>query len=451
MLALNMGYSQCVADYDFGDEIMGISPNPMAGENLADGIVGVDYSDVLHILLPEMVLDVDSTLPVPEGTLLDSLELISIVMVDFYDESITYLPEEMGLSVACNNNGASGNQCTFMGNTQNCATLEGIPTVPGLFRCEITVKGWIVALGFPFGQEVPFGELMLLIEEEGCTDPAACNYNENASIDDGSCIYECFGCTDMEANNYDEDATTDDGSCCYIFADAVITDALCAGENGMVDFAVGGTDFEVLFNVGDVEGGTDYAYELPAGTYSATIYDQSDNMCSTEVSFTISEPEVLTITASATDASALGLGVGTTEITGGSGDYDVVWVDAEGNSANPDGLEEGEYTVTVVDSNGCEATATVTVLWNSIETINEVEFSLYPNPSAGTVTLNAGNNINNATITIFDGTGRAVQSLENTIINGNVVLDLSSLHAGSYSVAITSNQGRTIKHLQIIK
>ena len=50
----------------------------------------------------------------------------------------------------------------------------------------------------------------------GCTDDLACNFNENADQDDGSCEYEtCLGCTDSTANNYDEDALIDDGSCTY--------------------------------------------------------------------------------------------------------------------------------------------------------------------------------------------------------------------------------------------
>ncbi|MBT7896054.1 MAG: hypothetical protein HN564_03560, partial [Flavobacteriales bacterium] len=49
----------------------------------------------------------------------------------------------------------------------------------------------------------------------GCTDTLAVNYNSNATIDDGSCIY--VGCTDTLAFNYDSLASIDDGSCIYNF------------------------------------------------------------------------------------------------------------------------------------------------------------------------------------------------------------------------------------------
>ena len=73
----------------------------------------------------------------------------------------------------------------------------------------------------------------------GCTDTLACNYDENATDDDNSCVYaeayydcdanclndldgdgicdelEINGCTDTLACNYDENATDDDNSCVY--------------------------------------------------------------------------------------------------------------------------------------------------------------------------------------------------------------------------------------------
>jgi len=78
-------------------------------------------------------------------------------------------------------------------------------------------------------------------EEAGCTDPNACNYDGIAATDDGSCTYpdetyldcngdclndadldgvcdeiEVLGCDDPTACNYDEAATEDDGSCTFI-------------------------------------------------------------------------------------------------------------------------------------------------------------------------------------------------------------------------------------------
>ena len=52
----------------------------------------------------------------------------------------------------------------------------------------------------------------------GCTDPEAENYDDDAQQDDGSCTYPpepVYGCMDSEADNYDSEATEDDGSCEY--------------------------------------------------------------------------------------------------------------------------------------------------------------------------------------------------------------------------------------------
>ena len=63
----------------------------------------------------------------------------------------------------------------------------------------------------------------------GCTDPLALNHNPDATDDDGSCEYEIIGCTDMSANNYNPDATVDNGSCIFdIFG---CTDPLALNHN----------------------------------------------------------------------------------------------------------------------------------------------------------------------------------------------------------------------------
>ena len=92
-------------------------------------------------------------------------------------------------------------------------------------------------------------------EEEGCTDITACNYDALAAFDDGSCTYpeedylncdgscindtdmdgicdelEVPGCTDAEACNYDETATDDDGSCTYPEEDYLNCDGSCIND-----------------------------------------------------------------------------------------------------------------------------------------------------------------------------------------------------------------------------
>jgi len=47
----------------------------------------------------------------------------------------------------------------------------------------------------------------------GCTDPLACNFDDSATEDDGSCVFECTGCMDASACNYDPQATIADNSC----------------------------------------------------------------------------------------------------------------------------------------------------------------------------------------------------------------------------------------------
>ena len=47
----------------------------------------------------------------------------------------------------------------------------------------------------------------------GCTNPSAINYNPDATIDDESCFLVVEGCMDTYACNYNSSANTDDGSC----------------------------------------------------------------------------------------------------------------------------------------------------------------------------------------------------------------------------------------------
>ena len=80
----------------------------------------------------------------------------------------------------------------------------------------------------------------------GCTDEAACNYDADANVSDGSCDFcscgqNACGCLDQEACNYDSSAEYDDDSCTY--ADPGFDcDGICydINDNDVCDFEESG-------------------------------------------------------------------------------------------------------------------------------------------------------------------------------------------------------------------
>ena len=92
----------------------------------------------------------------------------------------------------------------------------------------------------------------------GCTDASALNYNEEATADDGSCLYPVSGCMDTLALNFNPAAVEDDGSCEYPIDCSGLTSVL-------VEVTDGSWPSEVSWELGDFSGGV--------GTTSACIED----------------------------------------------------------------------------------------------------------------------------------------------------------------------------------
>ena len=154
----------------------------------------------------------------------------------------------------------------------------------------------------------------------GCTDPTACNYDADATLDDGSCDFDCIGCTDPAACNYDPTATQDDGSCavnddcgvcggdnstcggctdpaaCNYDATAILDDGSCilGGEELTLTLLTDNYPGETTWTVSDLNGnivtqggpyaetGTEYVEQIciDAGCYTVTINDSfGDGMC----------------------------------------------------------------------------------------------------------------------------------------------------------------------------
>ncbi|NNC84051.1 MAG: VCBS repeat-containing protein, partial [Flavobacteriales bacterium] len=66
---------------------------------------------------------------------------------------------------------------------------------------------------------------------EGCVDPAACNYDPEVWIDNGTCCDNC-GCDIEGGDNYDSGVCLNDGSCTFTVLGTVFYDE---NENGIMD------------------------------------------------------------------------------------------------------------------------------------------------------------------------------------------------------------------------
>lgn len=165
---------------------------------------------------------------------------------------------------------------------------------------------------------------------------------------------------------------------------------------------------------------------LTAGTYTVTVIDA--NSCKVITSLTITEPAAIVLTTGLIHVSCNGDSNGAITITssGGTGTYTYKW----SNGATTSGLSNltaGSYTLTIIDSNNCNAYSTYL--------INEPsELTLFIN----TVDVSFGND-GAASVSVSGGTPTYSYSWS----NGSNTSDISGLAAGIYSVTVTDANGCT--------
>jgi gliding motility-associated-like protein len=116
---------------------------------------------------------------------------------------------------------------------------------------------------------------------------------------------------------------------------------------------------------------TNSASGVPAGTYQVTVTDA--NGCTSTVSVTVTQPQLLTVAASAVpNAVCAGSSVVLNAVpAGGTSAYNVAWTPGNliGNSQTITPTASGTDTTFVMDAHGCTAMATVS-------------FTVYPMPTA---------------------------------------------------------------------
>lgn len=157
------------------------------------------------------------------------------------------------------------------------------------------------------------------------------------------------------------------------------------------------------------------------------------------------------ITLSSTD-ELFGSDGTATAVASGTGAFTYDWNnDGVGDFDDLDsigGLTTGTYTLTVMDTNGCVVTDSVVVGSQlGIENINEIKFSIYPNPTKGLFQLNLDLNDanNNLTYEVLNSIGQIVAS--DKISSSTVNINIKGNDAGVYFVRIISENGSTVKSI----
>ena len=398
-------FGQCENDYDFGDVGFGVSPDASIGETFMNGEVGQYYLDVLHMLVPEYASDVDPayppTLPV------DSLYLDFVTLTDTVTW-VEYSIEEMGLEVFCNNNGDSFNPCSFHGGEQYCATIQGVPTMSGVFQMNLNVIGFITIFEIV---EVPltFSTFILNVHCSLIEEPVITNADGN------------------EGTLGSVDVTVLDGVEVISF-EWINSDGLVVGTDE------------------DIDGLFPGVYTLTVVTDACTSYfenilieDNAVDCSGLDASYVVTD-EIPGESLGAIDLS----------IMGDNGNPGCVWTDASGIIVGTDedltNVTAGEYTVTITDEDGCILILeNIVVAVNSVDDVELNDVYLMPNPANNVVSINLDSELQ-SNIDVRDARGRLVHSGQ---IIKNTVLDTSSWNEGVYFLSISNELGSSTSRLVI--
>ncbi|MEY3399444.1 MAG: hypothetical protein RL220_2038, partial [Bacteroidota bacterium] len=331
----------------------------------------------------------------------------------------------------------------------------------------------------------------------GCTDPDATNYDETATIDDGSCFYEEIpGCTDEEALNYNPLATEDDGSCIFSCVFPTITyDAYCVpGDQDNfyvlvdVDALGNGAPYTISNTYDDTQIQVNFMGSIELGPYENGSQVVIQVVSNTLDGCFITSP-VMTedcssgIITGCTDPLAVNYYDEAT-VDDGSCEYDFMICDCDYNTFSPEvrfnlgdgnadtgtggnpnfnceawGYDCGDIAgapnddpYNVCDGNVAdELIATATGCPLNISEGDMNEWSIFPNPSTGSIAFTNGGNHGTVNLDVYDVSGRLVISEQiNVPQRSRVEKDWSYLSGGSYTIRI-SREGHAEYHKWVIQ
>lgn len=349
----------------------------------------------------------------------------------------------------------------------------------------------------PANQRIDLFELQPLA---GCMDEASCNYNPDAVVDDGNCIYpelyftcegicisdsnnngtcdelEVYGCTSESACNFNSAATSDDASCTYapLYYDCNGNCLNDVNSNGVCDeLDVYGCNSMEACNYNPEVTVDDGSCIYPVLYYNCDGYclndTDNDGICDElEIAGCTSE-NACNYNAEATDDDGSCAYIQMYSITGDesvevSYPYFYSYTDTPGStyqwSVNSGSIvsgqgtnnveiifnTEGVHQVSVIETNSANCVGSMVVLdvnavVGSVHSIAAVSFELYPNPASDFFVVQSSQQMEN--LKLFNAQGQLIRDEK---INGKAVtVNTSNLPGGVYLL----NVDRMVKLVEV--
>jgi hypothetical protein len=207
------------------------------------------------------------------------------------------------------------------------------------------------------------------------------------------------------------------------------------GQNGSVQLQIwtGAGSYTLLWDDGFT--GT-WVTGLSAGVYGYKVIDA--NGCTTNGSVSVTEPQPVSLAATVNDATGSGNGSIDLTVTGGTPAYTYQW----SNGATTEDLNNllpYDYTVTIIDANGCSSTQLFSVGTATGIAVAQADNFLraFPNPNNGYFLFQGRGD---AVYRLLDLSGKLIRVIDLRGTSDHLV-DVEVLAKGAYFLRETSANG----------